>query len=383
MPNTVDRFFSEATRKIPDTPTSSYQEAPHPDHPEAPFFDPAEIAKDDDYLISADEEWEHEETLRNIPDKRNTSRISEDDRSLLDGALREVGIDVYAFYKSRRFLQSRPYVGKWGIFYLAHGVCRVAEIIRDEYPGYGDPRRLAYDFLRAHERFHFKFDMYALATEAQLGKGMYELLKYAFRHHKVYEVEEALANREAWEWAKQSRIGLKEFAYDFMKLQPAAYARFDEDKTALSSELAANFLDLDLSRHARRSDQSLWVGTVPKELLRRSLCPEYFVRPAALTNWISPAWKLPQVLSIVESESVANLLESKYVSIRERWEDTKRKLVSNPALRGLDFKRWDKSTGHWSVRIDGNFRAHLHPVSQPKGSWEADELGPHKAMGHG
>jgi hypothetical protein len=88
-------------------------------------------------------------------------------------------------------------------------------------------------------------------------------------------------------------------------------------------------------------------------------------------------------VSVIESKSVSDLLESKYASASERWEETKKKLVSNPALPGLNFKPWDKSTGHWSVRVDRNFRAHLRPVSQSKGTWEADQFGPHKAMGHG
>jgi hypothetical protein len=224
-------------------------------YPRAPGFDPGEIATDNDYLRSVAEEWEFEDTVRMFPDVRNMSRISEEERSLLDGGIREVGLDVYAFYKSRRFLHGRPYVGKWGIFYLAHGVDRTAELIADYYPAYGDPKRLAYEFLRAHERFHFRFDMYALSAEAQVGKALYEPLKRAFHHHKVYEVEEALANRDAWDWAKQSRIGLKEFAFEFMKLQPGAYARFDEERATLSSELAANLLDQDLSSSARRGDQ--------------------------------------------------------------------------------------------------------------------------------
>ena len=174
-----------------------------------------------------------------------------------------------------------------------------------------------------------------------------------------------------------------EFAYDFMKLQPGAYARFDEKKFELAAELAANLIDLNLSSMARREDQALWVGNVPDELLRRSLCPEYFVRPCSLNAWINPAWKLPDVRDVIEAKSFSSSLTSKYASLKDRWDETKRKLIANPALPGLDFKRWDKSTGHWSVRINDNFRAHLRPISKSSGTWEAEEFGSHKAMGHG
>jgi hypothetical protein len=166
-----------------------------------------------------------------------------------------------------------------------------------------------------------------------------------------------------------------------MKLQPGAYSRFDENKFELASELAANLIDLDLSRMARRTDQALWVANVPDELLRRSLCPEYFVRPSSLTSWINPVYKIPDIRSITEAKSFSDLLASKYASLRERWDETKRKLIANPGLPGLRFKPWDKSKGHWSVRINDNFRAHLREKSS--GIWEADKFGPHKAMGHG
>ncbi|MBI3147169.1 MAG: hypothetical protein HYZ17_01460 [Betaproteobacteria bacterium] len=383
MPNILDRFFEDASSRIATQPVLSDQDLPRPDSPEHDGFDPTEIASDNDDLIPVEDRWSIEVGTRRLADREIPFPITSEDRDLLDGGIREVGFDVYAFYKSRRHVAARPYPGKWGIFYLEHGVSRVKELIESTYPGYGSSLRLAYEFLREHERFHFKFDIYALSVEAKIGRALYEPLKRAFRHHRIHQVEEALANRDAWEWAKRGRVGLGEFAYDFMKLQPGAYARFDERKFDLAGELAANLIDLNLSSTARREDQALWIGNVPDELLRRSLCPEYFVRPSSLTAWINPAWKLPEVRNVTEAQSFSSSLASKYASLKERWEDTKRKLIANPALPGLDFKRWDKSTGHWSVRINDNFRAHLRPIPKSGGTWEAEEFGPHKAMGHG
>jgi len=383
MSNILDRYFEDASRRIPQQSNPVEEELPQPEYPEHGGFDPAEVASDDDYLIPVADRWKVEDFTRRLAEREIPFPINSSDRDLLDGGIREVGFDVFAFYKSRRFINARPYPGKWGIFYLEHGVSRVRELIEATYPGYGSPLRLAYEFLREHERFHFKFDLYALSVEAKIKRSLYEPLKRAFHHHRIYQVEEALANRDAWEWAKRGHVGLREFAYDFMKLQPGAYSRFDEKKFDLSAELAANLLDLDLSRSAHREDQALWVANVPNELLRRSLCPEYFVRPVNLTSWINPAWKLPDVNKIVEAQSVTKLLASKYVSIRDQWDETKRKLVANPALPGLDFKRWDKAKKQWSVRIDRNFRAHLHPMSSSNGVWEVDAIGTHKAMGHG
>uniref|UniRef100_UPI000AAA5FC4 hypothetical protein n=1 Tax=Thauera butanivorans TaxID=86174 RepID=UPI000AAA5FC4 len=218
MSNILDRYFEEASSRIPTQPDLSDQDLPRPEYPEHDGFDPAKIASDDDYLISVEDRWMVEVLTRRLAD-RETPPIGGDERDLLDGGIREAGLDVYAFYKSRRYIAARPYPGKWGIFYLEHGVNRVKELIETVYPGYGSSLRLAYEFLREHERFHFKFDLYALSVEAKIGRALYNPLKRAFRHHRIYQVEEALANRDAWEWAKRGRVGLGEFAYDFMKLQ--------------------------------------------------------------------------------------------------------------------------------------------------------------------
>lgn len=386
MANMFETFFDEATKRFrqPRPGDISDRDLPQPEHPEHDGFDPTQIVSEDDILIPVEDRLLADGFIRRLSDRGEIPfPLSNVDRDLLDGAIREVGIDVYAFYKSRRYISKGPYPGKWGIFYLEHGVARIKELIENTYPGYGQTLRLAYEFLRRHEHFHFKFDVYALSVEANIGGALYEPLKRAYRAHRIYEVEEALANHHAWRWAKQMRIGLGEFAYNFMKLQPGAYARFDERKFNLAAELAANLIDLNLSSIARRDDQARWIGNIPDELCRRSLCPEYFVRPSRLTGWINPAWKLPAVQMIVETESFSNLLNSKYAPLKRRWDDTKRKLIENPSLPGLNFKRWNKSTGDWSVRINDNFRAHLHPISDSDGTWEAEEFGPHKAMGHG
>lgn len=383
MANILDRFFEDASKRILGQPIFADQDPPLPQYPEHDGIELAEIAGDNDDLIPVEDRWKLEVFTRRLADREIPFPISNEERDLLDGGMREAGFDVYAFYKSRRYVRAKPYPGKWGIFYLEHGVSRIRELIETTYPGYGSSLRLAYEFLREHERFHFKFDLYALSVEAKTGRAMYDPLKRAFRRHRIYQVEEALANHDAWEWAKQRKVGLGEFAYDFMKLQPGAYSRFDESKFLLSSELAANLIDLNLSISARRDDEALWVGKVPDELLRRSLCPEYFVRLSSLTAWINPAWKLPEVRSVTEAKSFSSTLSSKYASLRDRWDDTKRKLITNPALPSLDFKRWNKSTGHWSVRINDNFRAHLRQVPKDSGTWQAEEFGTHKSMGHG
>jgi len=385
MGNLLDHFFNEAVKRIPSPSALSDQDLPQPEYPEQREHESLKVFEDAD-LFTVDNIRLRDRVAQRLSGRaweENRLPLSDDDRRLLDGGIREGGIDVYAFYKSRRHINANPFPGKWGIFYLEHGVERIRELIEQYNPGFGDPFWLAYEFLREHEYFHFKFDLYALSIESTIGRSLYDPLKRTFRNHLIYQVEEALANRAAWDWAKKPKVGIRELAFDIMKLQPGAYARFDERKQNLASELASNLLDLNISSSARRDDQSLFVGNVPKELLRRSLCPEYFVRPTVLGSWISFSWKLPKILDIKEAQSFANLLNSKHQNLRNLWQETKKKLLQDPSLPGLNFKRWPKEPGYWSVRINSNFRAHLRPLTGTSGVWEAAKFGTHNTMGHG
>lgn len=115
------------------------------------------------------------------------------------------------------------------------------------------------------------------------GQHLHKPLRNALRGRRDSFVEEALANRQAWLWSQKSSVGIEEFAHDFMKLQPAAYARFDEPKLMLAAEWAANVVDGAISSGATRDDLAQWVEAFPKSFLRPSLCPEHVVPVSART----------------------------------------------------------------------------------------------------
>ncbi len=48
--------------------------------------------------------------------------LNEADRELIEGGIRARGMDVLAFYKSRRLIGHRPFIGQWGICYLQPGL---------------------------------------------------------------------------------------------------------------------------------------------------------------------------------------------------------------------------------------------------------------------
>jgi hypothetical protein len=196
--------------------------------------------------------------------------------SFAGGELREHGMEAVAFYKSFRFQDLQPFKGYWGILYLSNGIQYIQRDLEDL--GMPHPAWSALEFVRRHERFHFKFDVYALGIESAVSRHLYVPLKHTYRLNRTMQTEEAMANHEAWRWARTQSPEFSQFAHHLMSRQPAAYARFEEPHESLASELAANLLDHNLAFQARRDDQALWVGNIPAAMAHwQSYCPEYWV----------------------------------------------------------------------------------------------------------
>lgn len=385
MANAVDKLFDSVLGKLsPESGLEAY------DWPDLGNLDDGTnlnsqenpIGSENDRIVPINEEIDSRRMTDRLSDRRVQAELRDDESEAVEGGIRHRGFEAIAFYKSKRFVNQKPYVGRWGIFYLYQGLAHVESQIAKAYPGYGNPAKLADDFLREHEHFHYRADIQTLMFEATLGHHLYLPLRQALRGRGLHFVEEALANRQVWDWSKKASIGLREFAFDFMKLQPNAYARFDEPRLQLAAEWAANVVSKQPPGSPGRYDLSHWVEATPSGLMRPSLCPEYVVYPTRLSSWLSPALVLPPVNRIDDGDEVVKVLSSRLVHLRAQWDNTKAKLLENRLLRGLNFKPWPKDgRGAYSVRIDDNFRAHLK--HQGDGRWNAYALGPHKALGHG
>ena len=377
MPNALDRTYRKVLNKI-----GPYGSIPHHSLPDTPIHEEW-LGRDDLDPAGCLEPMNPADApgVQQAGDERY-GPLDTETRRWIDGGIRDQGMEALAFYKSFRFVALPPFPGYWGIFYLDAGIRRVQEQVAQYLADIGDARRTAVEFLRRHERVHFKVDVYALGLESALSKHLYEPMRQAFRGHSIYQVEEALANNEAWRWAKKSGREVEQFAKDFMSLQPGAYARYSEERSVLASELAANLIDHNFTQGAQRDDQALWVANLPTAMARwQSYCPENLVSAqSALSRWINPARKLPLITAIQDSKDVAKVLKGRYVNYRSKWEGTKSKLLQDPGLLSLNFKRWPD--GSWSVRVDDNFRAHLLPVGS-HGVWETKTFGSHTATGHG
>ena len=378
MANKVDALFESLLVALGEPPNQASQN-------DFPWYEDSldEPLKDDDDLVQTlDEASDVRKVLEGLSGDRNFPDLDSDDQEAGEAGVRIRGFDVLAFYKSRRHVKKRPYKSKWGIFYLQQGLQFVASQIASEHPGYGNPWTLSYQFLRAHEWFHYQADLQTLMFELTTKRHLHSPVRQLFRGQREQFVEEALANRQAWDWAKRSNIGLSDFAFDFMKLQPGAYARFDENRLQLAGEWTANVLDLSKPGSAGRSDLAHWVEACPEGLLRNSLCPEYVVTPRKLSTWWPSALVPPPVHNIIDDDAVTKFLgKSKDQSLAGKWRTTKDRLLTERFANGLNFKPWPPEAPAWSVRVDRAFRAHLR--SEGHGIWRAYKIGPHDVMGHG
>ncbi len=337
---------------------------------------------DDDRIFSIEEEKIVNAVKDNLVGGSYRQPPDDYERELIEGAVRTRGFETLAFYKSRRIISSRPFPGRWGIFYLKTGLDYIEYEIGKTYPSFSNPRKLALEFLRQHERFHYFADIQTLLFEATLGRHLYLPLHRALKNIKTHFVEEALANRKVWDWAKKSSIGIEEFAYDFMMLQPNAYARFNEPRLLLAAEWAGTVVDQMPPRVNRRADLAYWVESVPLLFQKASLCPEYVIYPAKLTSWVTPALVVPPVFDVEDGKAVTKALQGRFRHLESRWSQTKAKLLENRLLHGLNFKPWRKDgPDSYSVKIDDGFRAHL--MHKESGRWIAYILGSHKELGHG
>jgi hypothetical protein len=382
MSNVIEKLFDSVLATLPVEPTETAQK-PNADRDLSldVLDEPLDLEGDSVRTLNAHDFLEKNNDI--LHDEPTPWPLGPEVEDAVEGGIRRSGFDVLAFYKSRRFLDLRPFSGYWGIFYLKHGLDYVQSQIAQAYPGFGSPRSLARQFLRLHERFHFQADLQTLMFEAVRGQHLYQPLRNAFFGRRDEFVEEALANRQVWLWSCRKAIGIEEFAYDFMKLQPGAYARFDEPRLALAAEWAANVVDKAVFPGAGRHDLAQWVETFPQDYLRPSLCPEYVVYPSSINTWLPPSLVLPPVDNIVDGEEVVKRLASKFfANARKPWSNTKLKLKENRYLHGLNLKPW-KEDGHdcYSVKVTDAIRAHLR--HEGNGCWKAYIIGSHKELGHG
>ena len=166
---------------------------------------------------------------------------------LVGRSLESGGMEAIAFYKSLRFKHRPLFAGHWGIFILETGIQTIANLILAHYPrkyNCDEARTKAFWMLYYHERYHFRFDAWAISQESFQLSPLYE--RY---YHEVYQVnypntllvEETLANLSAL--SSVQRHGIQAFTRQFMRAQPGAYGNIKGvDANQLRAQLAAQLM---------------------------------------------------------------------------------------------------------------------------------------------
>jgi hypothetical protein len=375
-------IFTEVLSKLPQFYPKDFEEI-EIDYPDDEFQPKIELFGSGEAIpLPKDDEFDPESQSEN-----------EAEMAAAEAGVRSAGIEILAFYKSYRHINSTPFQGKWGIFYINSGVQHISQMLAIEFPGVQNLRKISLNFLWNHEIFHAKFDVGVLGFEGFSKTHLYLPQKFVFRRSQSHQPEEALANASAWRYAKRidpkrsgSRDaqtdgvpGISDFFYEFMKNQPGAYARFDENLFDLKSEAAAGIFFGRRSRLSRADDLAPWVGLHPSGCCSHSDIPEHLVLGIKYSKLVSPARFIPPVKEIRET---SKFLSDVLPGHQSYWEKTKLKLIKSSVLPGLDFKYFEPPD-IWSARVNDNFRAHFSPISINEGIWEAVSYGNHKKMGHG
>ena len=264
---------------------------------------------------------------------------NEEDMGAAEGGVRTAGIEILAFYKSYRHINNPPFRGKWGIFYVNSGVQHISRMLAIEFPGAKNLRGVCLEIRKN------------IDPNKSLSRPAHNI----------------------------GIPGVADFFFQFMKNQPEAYARFDENIFELKSETAAGIFKGQRSKYARANELALWVALHPPSYCGHSNIPEHLVLGINYSKIISPARFIPLVKKINETPKFISDIPPGHQSF---WEKTKSKLIKSSCLPGLDFKYFEP-LNLWSARVNDNFRAHFSPISIQQGVWEAVSYGSHKKMGHG
>ena len=292
--------------------------------------------------------WQDRYTNNDVPPTHETDQ---DQKDLIEEGIWGYGLEILAFYKSLRFRDEGPFPGKWGIFLFNYGIESIAEEIELYHPGRWDEDQLrtkAVRFLHRHERFHFRFDAWAISHEAIVDQPLYETYhrsyyQFLFPSEKV--VEESLANKHTLLSLKGEEIG--EFMRDFMDRQPGAYSQYGRDITELRATLAANLIDgpsiMFRDPTKRRYEQAPWIVHGRDYLLWDRNCPVFVIVGVNPSDVIIPNLSAP---TIKEFRSfVFHHLDGKFASLTDHMyciiDNGEQLKIPNPHSQEDRLKPWE------------------------------------------
>lgn len=256
---------------------------------------------------------------------------------------------------------------------------------------------LAFHAIARHELFHFSADCMSANWELAAGVSTFWPAAMELRNANGYdELEEGLANAYMLRGFRHPSQVLSNSggAYGalkaFCRRQPIGYS--DGPEYARSRGI---YLD-----HCRQLSRDHHKASKPSWHAPDALDPLIFYPGLVRVDWTRcpiivhdrddllatlgigiSAFRT--ILQIRETSAFTRSLGKLDKRLQKQWQIRKADLKRSTALKSLDFKRWKPGGPNcYSVRVDSNFRAHLR-YDPAEAFWAAEEIGNHKAMGHG
>ncbi|MET9202149.1 hypothetical protein [Gordonia sp. NPDC003585] len=303
------------------------------------------------------------------------------------------GIDALGWYVTfhQRSYQHGVHIPLDGVIHLARQAFSQLELPVER------KLELAFHAIARHELFHFAADCMTANWELATGVAVRWPGQAKYRNTDGYdEYEEGLANAYMLRGFKHpSRVlansgGAYSALKGYCRRQPAGY-RDGPDYARSRSAYLENCGRLSHDYHG--ASEAPWHAP-------GALDPLIFYPNIVRIDWtrcpiiIHDSGKLLEQLGIGISSfrAIASIVETAGFTkslckldrrLQRQWQMRKDDLARSTDLRSLDFKRW-KPGGKdcYSVRVDGNYRAHLR-YNSSEFTWAAEQIGDHKRMGHG
>jgi hypothetical protein len=261
---------------------------------------------------------------------------------------------------------------------------------------------LAFHAILRHELFHFAADCMTANWELATGIAVYWKAHDRCRNPQGYvELEEGLANAYMLRGFKHPTRLLANSgrAYQALKRfcelrQPAGYKdgpKYVKTRGVyLDSYFGASY---ELSEMYQHESGASWLSPEAldalifyPDLIRIdwTRCPIVVLDEHDLQRKLGIGVSYFDAVEIFEeTDSFKRSLTKLDRRIQKLWTIRKKDLARSTALKSLDFKQWrNGGPDIYSVRVDGNYRAHVR-YDRDGSVWLAEQIGNHKAMGHG
>lgn len=283
-----------------------------------------------------------------------------------DGVLSS-GLEALAFYKSIHHKNSPPFRGKWGIYVFDYALGYLQSDIEEFYPGrftLSERIDAAFWLLYFHERFHYRFDRWAISLESATTKPLYENYRngvYRSFHPNIFIYEESLANLHSL--SSIARYGIHDFAKEFMLSQPGAYSNIiGIDRELFRSRLAAQLL------HGRASILGVPASGLPehsqylahpkdgKHLDKE--CPTFIIRGFSASRFVVPSITLPTVREIAGGY-LAKYLDGREIQTDHRYfviDNGEKVKCPNPHNKILKLREFDNIVKKSGITKDEYFK---------------------------